>query len=290
MSSSGLEMTGSWATDEKGDYSYLYNGKELHRDFGLGWYAYVNEAVRAIQMARGRRETALSPRNLQNEARVVKWFYDPEKGRFTGVDPISDKFAHVSTFNYAENNPVRFIDLWGLQAAEPWPNQEVQKGAQKIADGITAILNYAKRIFTEGNAPGGNGNGPAMETDQGVTILSNSDKKSVGSNPAVDGQGSTVIIETNELLIPNAAGLMGAEAQKAGGVVNVIDKGANALNNLDNAIERFENTKKNIFNDDRPAQAEGKVDTIVNNGEKFEITQVSNKGKSSSKLIRPIKE
>jgi len=32
------------------------------------------------------------------------------------VDPISDKFPHVSTYNYAENSPVSNIDLWGLQA------------------------------------------------------------------------------------------------------------------------------------------------------------------------------
>lgn len=30
-------------------------------------------------------------------------------------DPIADEFAFVSGFNYAENNPVMHIDLWGLQ-------------------------------------------------------------------------------------------------------------------------------------------------------------------------------
>ena len=46
-------------------------------------------------------------------------YYDPSIGRFTGVDPISDQFPHVSTYNYAENSPIRYIDLWGLQKAEP---------------------------------------------------------------------------------------------------------------------------------------------------------------------------
>ena len=36
-------------------------------------------------------------------------------GRFTGVDPISDQFPWVSTYNYAENEPVANIDLHGLQ-------------------------------------------------------------------------------------------------------------------------------------------------------------------------------
>ncbi len=36
-------------------------------------------------------------------------------GRFPSIDPIADQFAHVSPFNYAENEPVGSIDLWGLQ-------------------------------------------------------------------------------------------------------------------------------------------------------------------------------
>ena len=40
---------------------------------------------------------------------------DPAVGRFTGVDPLSDRFSHVSSYNYAENEPIGHIDLWGLQ-------------------------------------------------------------------------------------------------------------------------------------------------------------------------------
>jgi hypothetical protein len=32
-----------------------------------------------------------------------------------GVDPIASQFPHVSVFNYAENEPIKHIDLWGLQ-------------------------------------------------------------------------------------------------------------------------------------------------------------------------------
>lgn len=39
-----------------------------------------------------------------------------EIGRFTGVDPIAEKFPHVSVYNYAENSLIANIDLWGLQA------------------------------------------------------------------------------------------------------------------------------------------------------------------------------
>jgi len=65
------------------DNRYQYNGKELEQvanllDYGWRWY-------------------------------------DPVVGRFTGVDPIANQFPHVSPFNYAENEPIAHIDLWGLQ-------------------------------------------------------------------------------------------------------------------------------------------------------------------------------
>jgi RHS repeat-associated protein len=66
-------------------YRYTYNGKELDRELGLRWHHY------------GRR------------------MFDPVIARFTGVDPISDQFAWVSTYNYAENEPIANIDLHGLQ-------------------------------------------------------------------------------------------------------------------------------------------------------------------------------
>lgn len=41
--------------------------------------------------------------------------YDPAIGRFFGVDPIAESFAHVTPYNYAENEPIANIDLHGLQ-------------------------------------------------------------------------------------------------------------------------------------------------------------------------------
>ena len=44
-----------------------------------------------------------------------KRMYDAVIARFTGVDPISENFTDLSTFNYASNNPIANIDLHGLQ-------------------------------------------------------------------------------------------------------------------------------------------------------------------------------
>ncbi len=81
----GMNIAGLSYSDASPENKYKYNGKELQDEFGLDWYDY------------GAR------------------FYDPVLGRFTGIDPIADQFAHVSPYNYAENEPVGSIDLWGLQ-------------------------------------------------------------------------------------------------------------------------------------------------------------------------------
>ena len=64
---------------------YTYNGKRFHREGDLNWYDY------------GFR------------------FYDATIARFPSLDPIADDFAHVTPYNYAENNPASGIDLYGLQ-------------------------------------------------------------------------------------------------------------------------------------------------------------------------------
>jgi RHS repeat-associated protein len=75
-----LSSTNSSATNK-----YLYNGKELQDELEMDWYDY------------GAR------------------FYDPQIGRFPSIDPIANKFPELTTYQYASNNPVRCIDIDGLE-------------------------------------------------------------------------------------------------------------------------------------------------------------------------------
>ena len=68
---------------------FLYNGKAYETAQDLNWYFYG-----------------------------ARW-YDPGMGRFLGVDPIASSLSTISPYSYAMNNPVLFIDKFGLAPAQP---------------------------------------------------------------------------------------------------------------------------------------------------------------------------
>ena len=66
-------------------FKYLYNGKELQHELGVNWYDY-------------------GARN-----------YQADLGRWFNIDPLAEKYASFSSYNFTLGNPVRLIDVLGLE-------------------------------------------------------------------------------------------------------------------------------------------------------------------------------
>ncbi|WP_262502894.1 polymorphic toxin-type HINT domain-containing protein [Prolixibacter bellariivorans] len=209
------------------DNKYLYNGKELQDDAigngTLDWYDYG--------------------------ARM----YDAALGRFHTVDPLSEKYNFQSTYAYAANNPMKYIDFMGMKpdSANTQTNPALNDFLMRLFNGthssqtFTFGDNGASPYVTQSASEQEGQNGPAdlnfelfnnVNTSLSFTLgaagYNIGQTLGAGSNlsrfkPLTSGSGSITSFPTNSGW--RYLGLDGAKALKLGGVFRM---GGNILGGI----------------------------------------------------------
>jgi len=151
----GLELTDPITPT---GYEYLYNCKEKHDDFDLGYYNY--------------------------RAR----FYDPAIGRFTGVDPLADQMPSWSPYSYTFNNPINLTDPTGMYPEPPaWLSKGIIWIRDKVDLKFSAKLTMGYQIGLKNNFMQFNAKHVAEIAEISLSSQNGSEFDYVGKDGEIEG-------------------------------------------------------------------------------------------------------